>query len=86
MYIHSIHFLQEDEEDATGCFEYVMHGLTLPWKLAFALIPPTDYAGGWICFVVSIVAIGAMTALIGDFASAFGCTVRETAQIWGSVG
>ena len=31
--------------------------------------------GGWACFVVSITMIGLMTALIGDLASHFGCTV-----------
>lgn len=24
-------------------YDYFMHFLTVPWKLAFALIPPTDY-------------------------------------------
>ena len=37
-----------------------------------------DYAGGWVCFVVSIIAIGFLTAIIGDLASAFGCTVGLT--------
>merc|ERR1719239_1160216 len=25
-----------------SCGDYIMHFLTLPWKLLFALIPPTD--------------------------------------------
>ncbi|KAI6212934.1 CBN-NCX-1 protein [Aphelenchoides besseyi] len=54
---------------------YVMHYLNLPWKLLFATIPPTDYANGWICFVVSIIFIGLLTAVIGDVAALFGCTV-----------
>lgn len=41
----------------------------------FALIPPTDYLNGWICFCVSIIAIGILTAVIGDVASMFGCTI-----------
>ncbi len=32
-------------------------------------------AGGYICFVVSIAGIGVLTAVIGDVASHFGCTV-----------
>ena len=52
-----------------------MHFLTLFWKVLFAFVPPTDIAGGYACFVVSIVAIGLMTAIIGDLASHFGCTV-----------
>ncbi|KAF6031619.1 SLC8A3 [Bugula neritina] len=31
--------------------------------------------GGWACFVVSILWIGMLTAVIGDTASAFGCTI-----------
>jgi solute carrier family 8 (sodium/calcium exchanger) len=52
-----------------------MHYLNLPWKLLFALIPPTDYANGWLCFVISIVFIGILTAVIGDVAALFGCTI-----------
>ena len=34
-----------------------------------------DYWGGWACFMVSIVMIGVLTAVIGDLASSFGCTI-----------
>lgn len=34
-----------------------------------------DIAGGYVCFVVSILAIGVVTAIIGDVASHFGCTL-----------
>lgn len=36
---------------------------------------PPDIAGGYLCFVVSIACIGVLTAVIGDVASHFGCTV-----------
>ncbi|XP_065371386.1 sodium/calcium exchanger Calx isoform X2 [Calliphora vicina] len=67
-----------DEEGMSAtpsCFDYVMHFLTLFWKLLFAFIPPTDIAGGYLCFVVSIFCIGVVTAVIGDIASYFGCTL-----------
>ena len=35
----------------------------------------TDYWGGWAAFVVAIAGIGLLTALIGDIASHFGCTL-----------
>ena len=35
----------------------------------------SDYWGGWACFTVSILGIGLLTALIGDLASGFGCTI-----------
>nr|XP_006632742.2 PREDICTED: sodium/calcium exchanger 3 isoform X2 [Lepisosteus oculatus] len=70
----------EDEEDSgeerlPSCFDYVMHFLTVFWKVLFACVPPTEYWNGWACFVVSIIIIGLLTAVIGDLASHFGCTI-----------
>ncbi|XP_035260990.1 sodium/calcium exchanger 1-like isoform X2 [Anguilla anguilla] len=63
------------EEKLPSCFDYVMHFLTVFWKVLFAFVPPTDYWNGWACFVVSISMIGLLTAFIGDLASHFGCTI-----------
>ncbi|XP_072246738.1 sodium/calcium exchanger 1b isoform X1 [Leuresthes tenuis] len=63
------------EEKLPSCFDYVMHFLTVFWKVLFAFVPPTDYWSGWACFVVSICMIGLLTAVIGDLACHFGCTV-----------
>ncbi|XP_032396896.1 sodium/calcium exchanger 1b isoform X2 [Etheostoma spectabile] len=63
------------EEKLPSCFDYVMHFLTVFWKVIFAFVPPTEYWNGWACFVVSICMIGLLTAMIGDLASHFGCTV-----------
>ncbi|CAJ90511.1 Calx-beta domain-containing protein [Caenorhabditis elegans] len=65
----------EEEDGEVTTMEKVMHYIALPWKLLFALIPPTDYFNGWLCFVVAIAMIGLLTAFIGDIAAAFGCTV-----------
>ncbi|XP_013927396.1 PREDICTED: sodium/calcium exchanger 3 isoform X2 [Thamnophis sirtalis] len=71
----------EEEEDESGeerlpsCFDYVMHFLTVFWKVLFACVPPTEYCNGWACFIVSILIIGMLTAVIGDLASHFGCTI-----------
>ncbi|KAK7504738.1 hypothetical protein BaRGS_00003766 [Batillaria attramentaria] len=66
---------EEAEEKLPSCMDYVMHFLTLFWKILFALIPPTDYWGGWACFTASMIMIGVLTAVIGDLASSFGCTI-----------
>ncbi|XP_067307407.1 sodium/calcium exchanger 2b isoform X2 [Pseudorasbora parva] len=68
------------EERLPSCCDYVMHFLTVFWKVLFAFVPPTEYWNGWACFVVSIIVIGLLTAVIGDLASHFGCTVglRDT--------
>ncbi|XP_042625219.1 sodium/calcium exchanger 3-like isoform X1 [Cyprinus carpio] len=63
------------EERLPSCFDYVMHFLTVFWKVLFACVPPTEYWNGWACFTVSIVIIGLLTAVIGDLASHFGCTI-----------
>ncbi|XP_026560588.1 sodium/calcium exchanger 3 isoform X4 [Pseudonaja textilis] len=71
----------EEEEEESGeerlpsCFDYVMHFLTVFWKVLFACVPPTEYCNGWACFLVSILIIGMLTAIIGDLASHFGCTI-----------
>lgn len=73
-----------DENDAEGgtgqpsspsAMNYLMHSLTIFWKVLFAFVPPTDIAGGYLCFIVSILGIGVVTAIIGDVASYFGCTL-----------
>ncbi|XP_048209013.1 sodium/calcium exchanger 1 isoform X1 [Perognathus longimembris pacificus] len=72
---------EDDDDDECGeeklpsCFDYVMHFLTVFWKVLFAFVPPTEYWNGWACFIVSIIMIGLLTAFIGDLASHFGCTI-----------
>lgn len=44
-------------------------------QIIFAMVPPPSILGGWLCFIVSLGAIGLLTAIIGDLASIFGCLV-----------
>ena len=44
-------------------------------QVLFAAVPPTDMLGGWLTFAVSLVFIGLLTAIVGDLASIFGCTI-----------
>ncbi|XP_031436039.1 sodium/calcium exchanger 3 isoform X2 [Clupea harengus] len=80
-FMEAITVSADEDEDDTGeerlpsCFDYVMHFLTVFWKVLFACVPPTDYWNGWACFIISIVVIGFLTAIIGDLASHFGCTI-----------
>ncbi|KAM7288680.1 sodium/calcium exchanger 1 isoform X1 [Ixodes scapularis] len=83
--VESKKLTDEDEEGAEdgqdvvvkmpSCSDYVMHFFTIFWKVLFAFVPPTDYWGGWACFVTSILLIGVLTAFVGDLASHFGCTI-----------
>eukprot|EP00927_Polykrikos_kofoidii_P041373 TRINITY_DN3527_c0_g5_i1.p1 TRINITY_DN3527_c0_g5~~TRINITY_DN3527_c0_g5_i1.p1 ORF type:complete len:892 (-),score=102.07 TRINITY_DN3527_c0_g5_i1:78-2558(-) len=54
---------------------YVQHAVLFPWKVVCAFIPPCEYCQGWLCFFVSLVNIGIVTAFVGDLARLFGCVV-----------
>jgi len=67
---------EEGEEKMPSCGDYIMHFLTLPWKLIFAFIPPTAIYAGYPTFVISIFFIGGCTAIIGDVAGHLGCFIN----------
>jgi solute carrier family 8 (sodium/calcium exchanger) len=67
---------EEGEEKMPTCGDYIMHFLTLPWKLIFALIPPTGIFNGYPTFVISIAFVGLCTAVIGDVAGHLGCFIN----------
>ena len=58
-----------------------MFDILLKLQLLFAFVPPTEYMGGWACFTVSIIGIGVLTAVIGDVASHFGCTINLNDEV-----
>jgi len=66
----------EAEEKMPTCGDYIMHFLTLFWKIIFAFIPPAGIANGYPCFFISLVFIGACTAVIGDVAGHLGCFIN----------
>ena len=74
-HLHHLRLLLRLLTPSTPPSGFIVHFLSLPWKITFALIPPTIYCGGWLCFVVALVAIGVVTAIIGDVASLFGCVL-----------
>merc|ERR1712001_189664 len=63
------------EEKMPTCGDYIMHFLTLFWKVIFAVIPPAGLGAGYPCFVISIAMIGVCTAVIGDVAGHLGCFI-----------
>jgi len=66
------------EEGDPSTMDYVMHFLSFFWKVAFAIVPPTRFYGGWATFGVSLTLIGGLTAVVGDLASTFGCLIGLT--------
>lgn len=77
-----------DAED--GKLAMFLHVLNVPWKLLFALVPPPNMCGGWLCFFFGLAMIGGVTALIGDFANHLGCSLgwksSVTAITWVALG
>lgn len=71
-------------EHATAT-DYILHFISFNWKVLFSLIPPPSILGGWLCFIVSLAAIGGVTAIIGDIASIFGCVVGLRDSITGTL-
>jgi solute carrier family 8 (sodium/calcium exchanger) len=63
------------EDMDVGIGGWIMHCVALPWKLMFALVPPTSFCNGWACFYVALMFIAILTAFIGDLASLFGCVL-----------
>merc|ERR1740137_163532 len=70
----------DDEEKMPACGDYIMHFLTLPWKLIFALIPPTSIYSGYPTFVIAIIFIGMCTSVPDTFASKTAAIEDETAD------
>jgi len=66
----------EEEREKPGALDWIMHIITIFWKVLFAFIPPSDYCDGWLCFFVSLLMIGVVTLFIGDVASLLGCVMR----------
>jgi solute carrier family 8 (sodium/calcium exchanger) len=65
----------KEEQAEANWFDWVLHILSLPFKLIFALCPPPHVWGGWQCFFASLIFIGILTAVIADVANLLGCCI-----------
>lgn len=64
-----------DTANATGK-DWFLHIFTFPLKVSLSLIPPTHIYGGYPTFVIALCAVGLLTKVVGDSASAFGNAIR----------
>ena len=62
----------DDVDDITGS-EAVTHFFAMGWNLLFSIVPPRHYWGGWAAFTVSLIFIGIVTLVVGEFANLLGC-------------
>eukprot|EP00232_Nephroselmis_pyriformis_P022302 CAMPEP_0182866928 /NCGR_PEP_ID=MMETSP0034_2-20130328/8450_1 /TAXON_ID=156128 /ORGANISM="Nephroselmis pyriformis, Strain CCMP717" /LENGTH=894 /DNA_ID=CAMNT_0024999261 /DNA_START=354 /DNA_END=3038 /DNA_ORIENTATION=- len=65
----------DGEEEELGWSDLILHYIGITWKVIFAITPPTSIKGGWVTFGVSLMFVGAVTAIVGELASLFGCVV-----------
>jgi solute carrier family 8 (sodium/calcium exchanger) len=70
----------EEQKDASA-LDWVLHTLSLPFKLVFALTPPPQILNGWPAFWISLGFIAALTAFVGDTAQLFGCVMQVPDEI-----
>jgi len=70
----------ESQADA-GVTDWIFHIISVPWKVLFAIVPPTEFFGGKACFVCSLFMIGLCTALLGDLANLLGCALGMAPSI-----
>jgi len=69
------------ESNGTTPVMLLVHIIALPWKLLFALVPPTEFLGGWLCFFVALGLIAVVTVGIADLANLAGCAAGISAPI-----
>lgn len=74
--IHSACVPREDCEEADALGKFILV-LMYPWNVVFnVLVPPPQFFGGWLCFVMSLVQIFLLTGVIVDLAELFGCVAN----------
>mmetsp|Transcript_67352 Transcript_67352/g.191109 ORF Transcript_67352/g.191109 Transcript_67352/m.191109 type:complete len:833 (-) Transcript_67352:320-2818(-) len=74
-------FIDAVSIDGEGVMDKVLNVITMPWMLLFAVVPPTEFCGGKVCFVCALFMIGVCTALIGDLANLLGCAMEIPSSI-----
>jgi solute carrier family 8 (sodium/calcium exchanger) len=72
---------EEAVEKVPTAMDYAFHIAGLPWKLLFAIVPPTDYCGGYLTFFFALAFIGLVTIVVGDLANLLGCSLAIPAEI-----
>ncbi|XP_069137485.1 sodium/calcium exchanger 3-like isoform X2 [Argopecten irradians] len=74
----------EDGNDVDPTWvDYLLHFLTILWKVIGACVPPTKYLGAWPTFVLSLLYIGALTFLVEQLGHLIGCVIGLKTSVTG---
>jgi len=65
----------DGEIEEVSAMEAILHFSSIGWKVLFACIPPPHLGKGWFAFGVSLAFIGGVTAIVGEIANLFGCSI-----------
>ena len=65
----------DGSEIPPSLYDAIVHFMTFNWKVLFAIVPPTSIGYGFPAFFVSLLLIGILTALVGEYAELFGCSI-----------
>jgi len=65
----------EGDGDEFEWSDYLLHFLSFYWKVLHAMVPPTDYGGGWPTFWIALIFTGVITCFVGDCAKMLGCVI-----------
>ena len=76
-----------DENDLiveeVSCMSALWHFLSIFWKIIGAMVPPTDYWGGWAAFIMALALIGVITTIVGELATVLGCVINLKPSVTG---
>lgn len=72
--LDAMNFGGEDDEEP-GNFDILCHFLCFHWKVILAFLPTRQSHNGFSLFWASLAMIGVLTAVVGDIAKIFGCTL-----------
>lgn len=73
--LQAMEFEAPEGDEDPPIFDIVCHFMTFGWKVVLALLPPQSYKNGYALFWTSLLVIGILTAVVGDVAKIFGCTL-----------
>nr|CAH8825060.1 unnamed protein product [Trichobilharzia regenti] len=63
--------------------QYMVHAVTIVWKLICAFLPPRKYLGAYPTFITSLILIGLQTALVEELSNLLGCTAGIKTAVTG---